>query len=207
MQKSQIQTHLFAPEKRFLDLQDADIEYHPEFIADECAWDLFEHLHKEIDWRQETIRVYDKSYLVPRLSCWMGDDGLDYAYSNMTMHPVAWNSLVYELLQKVQTVTEHKFNSVLLNYYRDGQDSVAWHSDDEPELGPNPVIASLSLGASRDFHLKHKSKPLQRRCITLEHGSLLLMQGATQHNWQHQLAKRVEAQGRINLTFRAIQAC
>lgn len=204
MQKSQIQ--LFARQPYTLDLEGADIVYHPEFIADEPAWGLFEHLRKKIDWRQETIRVYDKAHLVPRLSCWMGDEGLNYAYSNMTMHPVTWNSLVYDLLHKVQTVTGLTFNSVLLNYYRDGQDSVGWHSDDEPELGPNPVIASLSLGASRDFHLKHKSKPLPHRCITLEHGSLLLMQGTTQHNWQHQLPKRVTAHGRINLTFRTIQA-
>ena len=204
MQKSQIQ--LFTRQTYNLDLEGADIEYYPEFIADEPAWCLFEHLRKNMAWRQETIRLYDKSYLVPRLSCWMGDDSLDYAYSNMTMRSTAWSNAVYELLQKVQTVTGHKFNSVLLNYYRDGQDSVGWHSDDEPELGSNPVIASLSLGANRDFHLKHKSKPLQRRSITLEHGSLLLMQGATQHNWQHQLPKRAKAQGRVNLTFRTIQA-
>ena len=206
MQKPQIQSQLFAPEAHIPDLEDAQIEYIPEFIADEPAWDLFERLRADTDWRQETIRLYDKTHLVPRLSCWMGDAGLDYAYSNMTMHPVPWSNTVQALLRKIETASKHKFNSVLLNYYRDGRDSVAWHSDDEPELGTNPVIASLSLGANRDFHLKHKSKPTQRHSLTLEHGSLLLMQGATQHNWLHQVPKRAQAQSRINLTFRAIQA-
>ena len=206
MQNTQIQTQLFAGDEQALKLEDADIKYYPKFIASEPAWELFERLRTATDWRQETIRLYNKSHLVPRLSCWMGDAGLDYAYSNMMMHPVAWSNTVQTLLHKVETISKHQFNSVLLNYYRDGQDSVGWHSDDEPELGQNPVIASLSLGASRDFQLKNKNKSRQRNSISLEHGSLLLMQATTQHNWQHQVPKRTKAQGRINLTFRAIQA-
>jgi alkylated DNA repair dioxygenase AlkB len=202
----QTQTQLFSLQAHTLDLRDADIEYHPEFVAEEAAWKLFERLRVEVPWRQETIRLYNKSHLVPRLSCWMGDAGLDYAYSNMTMHPVAWSDTTKRLLREIEALSQHQFNSVLLNYYRNGQDSVGWHSDDESELGQNPVIASLSLGASRDFHLKHRNKPKLRHSIALEHGSLLLMQGATQHNWRHQVPKRTHALGRINLTFRLIQA-
>ena len=130
---------------------------------------------------------------------------MNYGYSNTLMSPVAWSARLLELKHAIEAVSNHRFNSVLLNYYRDGKDSNGWHSDDEPELGHNPVIASLSLGAPRDFHLRHKTNQQTTHKMTLENGSLLVMCGSTQHNWQHHIPKRAKAQGRINLTFRTIK--
>jgi len=187
-----------------IDLPDADIRYWPDFLNNADAGRLFDLFVREVDWRQERITLYGKTHDVPRLSCWMADDGLDYGYSNMTMHPVAWSAEVSRLKQKLEKKTMYRFNSVLLNYYRDGQDSNGWHADDEPELGINPVIASLSLGAARDFKLRHKVNKQLKYSIALDNGSLLLMQGQTQACWQHHIPKRANAKGRINLTFRTI---
>lgn len=122
------------------------------------------------------------------------------------MQATPWHSLVSSIKRKVESVCDYQFNSVLLNYYRDGQDSNGWHSDDEAELGINPVIASISLGAARDFHLRYKKDKGVKQSILLESGSLLLMKGETQSYWQHQIPKRAKADGRINLTFRFIKS-
>ncbi|MEM7358791.1 MAG: alpha-ketoglutarate-dependent dioxygenase AlkB [Pseudomonadota bacterium] len=204
MVDSQSQTSLFAPEKQVLGLPDADIEYQPGYLVDDQAWALYDTLLAETDWQQERITLYGKTHDVPRLSCWMGDAGLDYGYSNMRMQVVPWNQELRALQQQLRCDTGHPFNSVLVNLYRDGQDSNGWHSDDEPELGTNPVIASVSLGAARDFHLRHKTRKDLRQSISLEHGSLLLMSGTTQHCWQHHVPKRAQAAQRINLTFRYV---
>jgi len=151
-----------------------------------------------------TIQVYGKSHLTPRLSCWMGDKNAVYGYSHTVMQPVAWDSKILHIKQKIENVTNESFNSVLINYYRDGKDSNGWHSDDEPELGVNPVIASLSLGAPRDFHLRHKTNKKLTHKMSLTSGSLLVMSGTTQQYWQHHIPKRAKAEGRINLTFRTI---
>ena len=204
MLKDQYQPNLIKYQTHALDLEDAEIEYQPEFIESTRAWTLFETLLSETDWRQERIKLYGKVHDVPRLSCWMGDPGLDYSYSNMTMHPVSWSNTLLGVKHQLQRHTGQSFNSVLVNYYRDGRDSNGWHSDDEPELGQNSVIASLSLGAARDFHLRHKVKKQLRRTISLEHGSLLIMKGRTQQCWQHHIPKRARADARINLTFRRL---
>jgi len=185
-------------------LVDANIEYWPGFLTTQSATELFGHLLDQTEWRQEQITVYGKTHDAPRLSCWVADSGLDYRYSNMTMSPVAWSSALIALKQRIESLLGVRFNSVLLNYYRNGQDSNGWHSDDEPELGKNPVIASVSLGAVRDFKLRHKSNQQLKHTISLQHGSLLLMSGRTQTCWQHQVPKRVDVGPRINLTFRSI---
>ncbi|RBP53337.1 alpha-ketoglutarate-dependent dioxygenase AlkB family protein [Arenicella xantha] len=187
-----------------LQLPDADIEYRPGFLEHAAAMALFEQLLAETDWRQETVQVYGKSHLTPRLSCWMGDAGLDYQYSNMTMSPTPWSELLQTLKARLESATGDKFNSVLINLYRDGADSNGWHSDDEPELGESPVIASVSLGAVRDFKLRRKNKSGESYSLALEHGSLLMMRGSTQRYWQHQIPKRAHAGPRINLTFRFV---
>ena len=207
MQSKQFQAQLFERASQVLELEGADVEYIPDFIAAAPAWKIFETLLTETSWRQERIRIFDKTHDVPRLSCWMGDAGLNYGYSNMTMRPTQWSAVMQKLRCQIQKRAEHQFNCVLLNYYRDGQDSVGWHSDDEVELGRSPVIASLSFGAARDFHLRHKTNRAARHTLKLEHGSLLLMKAATQHNWQHQVPKRVQAEARINVTFRTIRPC
>jgi len=199
------QQEIFDSKTLVLDLPDAELEYHPHFISEADAWGFFERILQETEWRQECITVYGKSHLTPRLSCWMGENGLNYSYSDLTMSPVSWSDTLLDIKQQLETLTNESFNSVLINYYRDGQDSNGWHSDDEPELGQNPIIASISLGANRDFKLRHKKDKSQLHSINLEHGSLLMMRGATQRCWQHHIPKRAKADARINLTFRIIK--
>ncbi len=159
-----------------------------------------------VAWRQERILVWGKMHLQPRLVAWYGDSGSDYTYSGIRLTPVPWTDLLLAIKEKVEAVTAASFNSVLVNYYRDNRDSMGFHSDDEPELGDRPIIASLSLGEERTFILKHRvnklAKPVRLR---LTSGSLLLMKGETQRYWKHGIAKTSRPCGpRINLTFRRI---
>lgn len=195
---------MFDSETHVLDLLDADVEYTPEFYQNEHAWQLFELLLEQTEWRQDRLNVYGKEHLAPRLSCWYGESWMDYRYSGHTMTASVLTPLLLDIKNEVEKQSGNLFNSVLVNYYRDGRDSNGWHSDDEPELGENPIIASLSLGAPRDFHLRHKVDKSRKHTMSLEHGSLLMMRGLTQSRWQHQLPKRANANGRINLTFRTI---
>ena len=188
-----------------LALQDAKILHWPEFVANEIADPWFAELEQKINWQQDTITVFAKQHLTPRLSYWVGQEWMTYCYSQHTMMPNKWTPLLRLIKQRVEQVCGSTFNSVLLNYYRDGKDSNGWHSDDEPELGHEPVIASLSLGAARDFHLRHKENR-QVHKMNLKPGSLLLMSGKTQACWQHHIPKRASAEPRINLTFRTVFA-
>ena len=163
-------------------------------------------LIEETAWREETVVVYGKRHLQPRLSAWHGEKG--YRYSGLSLAPLPFTPLLDTIRRAAEAATGRRYNSVLLNYYRDGRDSMGMHSDDEPELGRNPVIASLSLGERRTFVLKHKSrKELKPVNIELEPGSLLLMQGPTQHHWKHGINKLNRPCGpRVNLTFRCVSA-
>ncbi len=172
-----------------------------------CNYDqLMAQLVDETAWRQEKITVYGKPYPQPRLSAWHGDMG--YSYSGIRLQPLPWTPVLWRLKQRIETLTQERFNSVLLNYYRDHNDSMGMHSDDERELGKQPAIASLSLGEARDFILKHRRrKDLKPVKLPLDSGSLLLMRGDTQQNWRHGINKLRRACGpRINLTFRNIIA-
>ncbi len=175
-----------------------------DFLAPERAWRLFEILHAGLDWEQEHYTLYGRRVAAPRLSAWYGDPGAVYAYSGLVHRPRSWPEPMQELKMAVEDCTGREFNGVLANLYRDGGDGMGWHADDEPELGENPVIASLSLGAERVFRVR-KGKRGKSIDILLPCGSLLLMEGAFQHHWQHCLPKtrRVTAP-RINLTFRRI---
>jgi len=160
-------------------------------------------LRDRIDWRQESARLMGRSILIPRLSAWYGSAG--YRYSGILHDPQPLTEELRELKAVVENLTEFSFNGVLLNLYRDGQDSVGWHADNEPSLGPEPVIASLSVGAVRRFQLKHRTDRTGRITIDLPHGSCLVMRGKTQKCWLHQLPKtRTPVGSRINLTFRRI---
>ena len=164
--------------------------------------EVFERLLAETPWRAETVVVFGKRHLQPRLSAWYGD--ASYTYSGLRLDPLAWTPLLLAIRSAVETVCRTRFNSVLLNLYRDERDSMGMHSDDEPELGPDPVIASLSFGATRTFILKHKREKHTVR-LPLTDGGLLLMGGATQQNWLHGINKSTRPLGsRINLTFRYI---
>lgn len=167
---------------------------------------FFEKLKTEIPWQQDDITVFGKTYPQPRLTSLFGNEGKPYSYSNIVMQPHVWNSLLLFIKNEIEEVCNENFTTVLLNYYRDGKDSNGWHADDEKELGRNPVIASVSFGAERSFHLQHNSIKEQKLKINLEHGSLLIMKGTTQHFWKHQIPKTAKPIGsRINLTFRIIK--
>jgi alkylated DNA repair dioxygenase AlkB len=156
----------------------------------------------ETAWRSELVTVWGKQYRQPRLTAWHGEAA--YAYSGLRLEPLPFTALQQEIRQAVEAASGHRFNSVLLNYYRDGRDSMGMHSDDEPELGPEPVIASVSFGAQRTFILQHK-RSKERVRLALTDGSLLLMAGCLQANWLHGVNKVARSVGpRVNLTFRSI---
>ena len=195
-----------SQEPLFLGLADADIIYYPEFFDKTSADLMFVELQKDILWQQDQIRVYGKVHPQPRLTALYGNEGLSYSYSNIKMQPHPWNMLLQKIKTAVENVSKNEFSTVLLNYYRDGKDSNGWHADNEKELGTNPIIASVSFGAERVFQLKHNTDKEQKRSIVLQHGSLLLMKGTTQHFWKHQIPKTAKPIGsRINLTFRLIK--
>lgn len=188
-----------------LDLPGADISYFPSFLTDNDARILFEHLSTKTPWQQDKITLFGKTHPQPRLTALYANNQNSYSYSGITMNPHTFSVELKQLKQAVERACQTIFTSCLLNYYRDGKDSNGWHSDDEKELGENPIIASVSLGAERFFNLRHKTDKTLKHKLLLEHGSLLLMQGATQHNWQHQIPKTSKKiGGRINLTFRVI---
>lgn len=197
---------LFPKEKIIFNLPDADVEYYPDFFNYERADDLFEKLKTEVPWRQDDITVFGKTHPQPRLTSLFGNEGKPYSYSNIVMAPNPWNPLLMFIKEKIEEVCNENFTTVLLNFYRDGRDSNGWHSDNEKELGRNPFIASVSFGAERIFNLQHNTIKEQRLKINLEHGSLLIMKGTTQHFWKHQIPKTAKPIGpRINLTFRIIK--
>lgn len=186
-------------------IKDAELEYWPEFLSDKEAADYLSKLLKITDWQTETIRIAGVERLVPRLTAWYGEPGASYSYSGVLHHPTAWNQELLALKEQIEQCCGESFNSALLNLYRNGKDSVAWHSDDEPELGQQPIIASLSLGAPRSFRLKHKKDSHLRHKLTLTSGSLLVMRGDTQQCWSHQVPKEpAVTEPRINITFRNI---
>lgn len=197
---------LFPNDKIVFQVPDAHIEYYPNFFSEEEANVLFEKLLTETSWQQDNITVFGKTYPQPRLTALFGNEGMPYSYSNITMHPQPWNEILLQMKLKIAEVTQCNFTTVLLNRYRNGQDSNGWHADNEKELGTSPTIASISLGAPRAFHLQHNSIKEAKLKLTLEHGSLLLMKGTTQHCWKHQIPKTAKTiDQRINLTFRAIK--
>ena len=196
---------LFPEDEITFDLIDAQVSYVPSFIGFEEANELFNKLINDINWQQDDVVVFGKKFQQPRLTALYGNDGKSYSYSSLTMFPNKWNSLLIYIKEKVEEFMNVKFTTVLLNYYRDGNDSNGWHADNEKELGKNPTIASISFGAKRVFQMKHNTNKGQKFKIELEHGSLLIMKGTTQHFWKHQIPKSTKKVGpRINLTFRII---
>jgi len=161
-------------------------------------------LLQSVPWKQESMHLYGKRVQFPRLTAWYGDPNTSYAFSGITLHPDAFTPTLLEIKHRVDILAGVKFNSVLLNRYRNGNDSISWHADDEKELGRNPVIASLNLGATRVFQLRHNDTK-EKIALELSHGSLLIMRGELQHFWKHQIPKTKKAVGeRLNLTFRVI---
>lgn len=196
---------LFASQPEYLELEGAQVTYYSQFIEPQEATRIFKSLLEKTPWQQDDIKVYGKVYAQPRLTALYANNGLPYSYSNITMHPHLFTPVLDKIREQVELVSNEKFTTCLLNLYRDGKDSNGWHSDDEKELGKNPTIASVSLGASRVFKFREKRATSNVHSIKLEPGSLLLMQGETQHNWHHQVPKTSKlVKPRINLTFRKI---
>lgn len=181
------------------------MQYKPGFFTKAECEALIPSLKTNIRWNQETIQMYGKLLNTPRLTAWYGDNSKTYAFSGKKYDPYPWTDELLFIKSRVDAATGIIFNSVLLNLYRNGNDSVAWHADDEPELGVNPVIASVSFGQIRRFDIRHKTDKKQKYSVELENGSLLIMKGDLQHQWEHQVPKSAKALGeRINLTFRVI---
>lgn len=197
---------LYPSEKIDFQLPNASIEYYPNFFDAEKSMQLYDKLYKEIPWQLDEITVYGKTHPQPRLTALFGNEGKPYSYSNIVMQPHHWNPILMFIKTEIEQIVNETFTTVLLNLYRDGKDSNGWHADNEKELGRNPVIASVSFGAARIFHLKHNSIADAKQKITLENGSLLIMKGETQHFWKHQIPKTAKPMApRINLTFRIIK--
>ena len=177
-------------------IQDGELRLYPYLFSREERETFLIQLKENVNWQQEEIKLYGRTIPLPRLTAWFGDEGKTYMYSGITVEPELWTPTLLEIKSRIEEVSNVKFNSVLLNYYRNERDSVSWHSDDEPELGKNPTIGSVSFGDVRT------SLTISR---DLPDGSYLEMAGSTQHHWLHQIPKRTRKIGpRINLTFRII---
>lgn len=185
-----------------LPMNDAQVEYYPHWLSAKHALDLYRYFSANLAWEQPTIRMYGQERKIPRLQAWYGDANTQYEYSKLKMEPLAWDPRLEKMKQACEQTCKVAFNSVLANYYRNGQDSMGMHADNEPELGPEPIIASVSLGQARRFTFKHNlTKETQK--IQLEPGSLLIMKGGTQQHWQHGINKsRTQKGPRVNFTFR-----
>ncbi len=197
-----------APRKVIYTLRDADLIFIENFFSKEESDMLYSKLLKNISWMETKITVYGKEHDTPRLTAWYGDPGTTYTYSGLKMNPFPWTNDLLFIKERADREAGVIFNSVLLNLYRSGKDSMGWHRDNEKEFGINPVIASVSFGETRPFHLKHKfKKEIEKVIIPLTHGSLLIMKGKTQHYWEHQIPKTAKGiSSRINLTFRIIKS-
>lgn len=186
------------------EIKDGVIVFYPDYFSNDESRILFERLISDTVWKQESMKLYGKTVPFPRLTAWYGDKDKPYTFSGITLQPNQWTDDLLNIKLKIETVAGVNFNSVLLNLYRDGNDSISWHTDAEKELGQNPVIASVNFGATRTFQLRHKLTKQQIN-IPLNNGSILVMSGSLQHFWQHQVpktSKRINS--RINLTFRVL---
>ncbi len=189
-----------------LPLEDATLAFDPHWLDADEADALHHALLAQIEWEIHRIRLFGREVDSPRLSCWIGDPGTAYRYSGALFEPRPWPEALRTVRDRLTRELGGAFNSVLANRYRDGRDAMGWHSDAEPELGPEPMIASLSLGATRRFALKHRQNPQQRLALDLPAGSLLVMAGTTQRFYRHALPRTARPVGeRLNLTFRRIR--
>ena len=183
------------------DTMNSDVTNWRQVSAEDFVKINFEH----IKWKQDSIKLYGKDIPLPRLTTWYGDKGKSYTYSGINSNPNEWNKGLLYIKKKIESISNVKFNSVLINWYRDGEDYLNWHADDEKELGKNPVIASVNFGETRDFIIRDNTNKLNKITIPLKHGTVLIMSCELQHFWQHSVPKRKKVKGsRFNLTFRVI---
>lgn len=199
-----MQTNLFEDPLNVLPF-DGRAEWLPAFFSREESDRFLQTLTREIDWKQEPIKLFGKLIMQPRLTAWYGDDDKPYSYSGITMQAKPFTPALKLIKERIEPVAGCKFTSALLNLYRNGQDSMGWHRDNEKELGPEPIIASVSFGATRTFQFRNYADKKLIRSLQLSHGSLLIMRGVTNHFWEHRVPKTNTAVApRINITFRII---
>ena len=206
--KKMDQLNLFEEPKdprKPIQIENGEYIYIPDFYSGNKADEFLNTLMDEIEWKQESMNMYGRTIPFPRLTSWYGESDKPYSFSGITLSPHPWSKELLEIKKDIEPLSNVEFNSVLLNRYRNGNDSISWHTDAEKELGKNPVIASVNFGAERTFQLRHRDTK-ERIDIILKHGSLLIMLGELQHFWQHQVpkTKKVKTE-RINLTFRVIK--
>jgi len=200
------QFDLFPGNETRPDLPKDILEYKPGLFTIQESHDIMQALLTETPWKQESQQMYGRMVKTPRLTAWYGDSNNYYPFAGSKFTPYPWTALLLMIRSRIEPEAGVKFNSVLLNYYRNGNDSVAWHSDDEPELGINPIIASVNFGQERRFDIRNKKDHALKYSVSLQNGSLLVMKGNLQHLWDHQVAKSSKiTQPRINLTFRFIK--
>ena len=189
-----------------IELKDARVIFEPNFISPAEADHLFSTMLETTDWQEHQFNIFGRQYAMPRLTAWFAESDVTYQYAGIRLSPNPWTENLKVIKKKLEERFHAEFNSVLLNRYRSGQDSVDWHADDEIELGSNPEIGSVSLGATRRFVLKRRSEPHETYTLNLNHGSALFMGGTTQHFWRHKIPKTRKPVGeRLNLTFRKIK--
>jgi alkylated DNA repair dioxygenase AlkB len=194
-----------SPKEGLFEIKNGEYIFYPHFFSKQESDLLLKSLRTAIEWKQESMNMYGKRIDFPRLTAWYGNNDKPYSFSGITLQPLPWTPDILKIKNTIEPVAQTEFNSVLLNLYRSGNDSISWHTDAEKELGINPVIASVNFGATRKFQLKHLNTK-EKLEIELTHGSLLIMQGQLQHFWQHQIPKTSKPVGeRINLTFRVIK--
>jgi alkylated DNA repair dioxygenase AlkB len=198
------QLSFFAEAGQSKDLPTDLLEYRPELFGQAEADKLLKEFITETPWKQRVQQLYDKEVITPRLTAWYGNPGTDYSAPGKS-NPLPWTPTLSMIREKVESLAGIRFNSVLLNYYRDANDSVAWHSDRESVLGKNPIIASVTFGQVRSFDIRNKTDHRKKYSVRLEHGSFLLMKSGLQEHWEHRIAKSSKPmKARINLTFRVV---
>ncbi|MEO6232172.1 MAG: alpha-ketoglutarate-dependent dioxygenase AlkB [Ferruginibacter sp.] len=199
-----MQQSLFETSQNIIPV-DGEAYFYPDLFPIDESDNCLKELTENVNWKQEPIKIFGKEMMQPRLTALYGEAGKTYSYSGISMQPHAWNDTLLMIKEKIEKIAGLQFNAALLNQYRNGQDSMGWHRDNEKELGINPVIGSVSFGAIRKFQLRNYSNKKLIRTIELSNGSFLLMKGITQHFWEHQVPKTTRDVGpRINITFRII---
>jgi alkylated DNA repair dioxygenase AlkB len=184
------QLSIFGEAGQSLGLPKEVLDYRPGLFAEEESTSFLQTFIQSVPWEQRVLSMYGKQVTTPRLTAWFGDTDKDYSFSGNKFHPLPWTKELLEIKKRIEPIAGTRFNSVLLNYYRNGNDSVAWHSDNEVELGRQPLIASVSFGQVRRFDIRYKQDHQQKYAIKLENGSLLLMKGDLQQNWEHRIVNR-----------------
>ena len=199
------QLSFFKEEGQTPGLPKSLLDYQPEVFSNQESNIILKNLIVETPWEQRVVKMYDKEVLTPRLTAWYANAGT-YDYTSFRNSPPnSWTPQLLMIKARIEQLTGTSFNSVLLNYYRDGNDSVAWHSDNEKALGTHPVIASVSFGQVRLFDIRNKSNHYEKYSIRLESGALMVMKGDLQQNWEHRIAKSIKPmKARLNLTFRVV---